>query len=350
MDFTFSPEQRELQEQARSFLERRFTPQVVASLADSDQGWARESWQEIANLGWLGVSVPERLGGAGLTFLEEAILLEEFGRCLYPGPFQASIGLARPAIPEGQLGQLAGGHRRWSVAVGAACNLVPDLGAVDAVVVERNEELWMVPASGWTSERSIDSTRRMGRLSEVAAGERLATGPQAAQLMAQMRIRKAAALALESVGIAQRVLEWGIDHVRTREQFGKPIGSYQAVAHPLVDSFVEVELARSLCYWAAWCISVEHRQAEVAALAAYASAVEAAVHTCERVIQVHGGMGFTWESPLHRYYKRSLWVQYFGGAPALHRRELARSLIAEAVSQGRDRGRPAATDQGGSLP
>lgn len=104
MDFTFTREQREFQQQARSFLEHRFPPQVVASLADSQEGWEVDSWEAIANLGWLGVSVPESEGGAGLTFLEEAILLEEFGRCLYPGPFMSSIGLARPAIPADRLG------------------------------------------------------------------------------------------------------------------------------------------------------------------------------------------------------------------------------------------------------
>ena len=349
MDFTFTREQREFQQQARSFLEHRFPPQVVASLADSQEGWDVDSWEAIANLGWLGVSVPESEGGAGLTFLEEAILLEEFGHCLYPGPFMSSIGLARPAIPADRLGGLAAGRSRWSVAMAAGSELVPDLAAVDAVVVERDRELWVVPASGGL-ERSIDSTRPMGRLSEVEGAERLASGEEAAELSAQLRIRKDAALAVEAVGVAQQVLEWGIEHARTREQFGRPIGSYHAVSHPLVDSFVELELARSLSYWAAWCISAGHGQSEAAARAAYASAVEAAVGTCERVIQVHGGMGFTWASPLHRYYKRALWIEYFGGSPAMHRRDLARTLMTDAGAQSPDRGRQATTAKGGSRP
>jgi alkylation response protein AidB-like acyl-CoA dehydrogenase len=120
----------------------------------------------------------------------------------------------------------------------------------------------------------------------------------------------------------------GVEHAKTREQFGKPIGTYQAVSHRLVDSYMEVELARSLTYWAAWCVAESHPDAKIAAAAAKAAATEAAVAACERSIQVHGGIGFTWESPLHRYYKRALWIERFAGSPAAHRQAIAAELLA----------------------
>jgi alkylation response protein AidB-like acyl-CoA dehydrogenase len=136
-----------------------------------------------------------------------------------------------------------------------------------------------------------------------------------------------AALALEAVGIAQKALELGVEHARTREQFGRKIGAYQAVSHPLADTYVETELARSLAYWAAWCVAEDDEQAPVAVAAAKAYAGDAAVAACERAIQVHGGMGFTWEHVLHRYYKRALWIQAFGGYARVHRARVAQHLL-----------------------
>ena len=136
-----------------------------------------------------------------------------------------------------------------------------------------------------------------------------------------------AALALEAVGIAQHVLELAIEHARTREQFGRPIGVYQAVSHPLADTYIETELARSLAYWAAWCVAEGDGQAPVAVAAAKAYAGDVAVAACERSIQVHGGIGFTWEHVLQRYYKRALRIQAFGGYASAHRRRVAAWLL-----------------------
>ncbi|HEY5694733.1 MAG TPA: acyl-CoA dehydrogenase family protein [Gaiellaceae bacterium] len=137
-----------------------------------------------------------------------------------------------------------------------------------------------------------------------------------------------AAAAAEALGVAQRALDLGVDHARTREQFGKPIGTYQAVSHPLAQTYTDVELARSLVYWAAWCVAEGDERGEVAAAAAKAFATEAAVAACERSIQAHGGIGFTWEHPLHRFYKRALWLEGFGRRPAELRLEVAEALLA----------------------
>ena len=136
-----------------------------------------------------------------------------------------------------------------------------------------------------------------------------------------------AALALEAAGIARRALELGVEHAKTREQFGRPIGVYQAVSHRLADTYVETELARSLAYWAAWCVAEGDAQAELAVAAAKAYCGDTAVAACERSIQVHGGIGFTWEHVLHHYYKRALWIQAYGGYARVHRAAIAASLL-----------------------
>lgn len=275
MEFAFTDEQEHLRREARRYLEDHFP---------SDGAWDKNSWQEIAKLGWTGISVPEARGGAGLTFLEEAVLFEEIGRALYRGPYFATIGLALPALSPERQGEVAAGERTYTAEL--ADFPTPDRDLVDEVVVVND-----------------------------------------AALAARIRDRALAALALEAVGIAQRALELGVEHAKSREQFGKPIGTYQAVSHKLADTFRETELARSLAYWAAWCVAEGDEDARVASAAAKSYAADAAVAACERSIQVHGGMGFTWENPLHRYYKRALWIQAFGGYAQYHRAQIANALL-----------------------
>jgi alkylation response protein AidB-like acyl-CoA dehydrogenase len=136
-----------------------------------------------------------------------------------------------------------------------------------------------------------------------------------------------ATLALEAVGIGKKALELAIEYAQNREQFGRKIGVYQAVSHQLADTFVETELARSLAYWAAWCVAEGDDQAPIAVAAAKAYAGDTAVAACERSIQVHGGIGFTWEHVLHEYYKRALWIQAYGGYGRAHRAKIAAWLL-----------------------
>ncbi|MGH7903833.1 MAG: acyl-CoA dehydrogenase family protein [Candidatus Dormibacteraceae bacterium] len=318
MDFSFSPQQEELREQARSFLAARRS-------AGPAQGWDPASWAELAGLGWLGVSAPEAAGGAGLTFVEESILIEEMGRALYPGPYLATIALAAPALGDERLAEVVRGERRWSARLGGEAALVPDLDKVDLVAVHRDGQMVAVPARGEAVE-SIDPTRSLGRL-EAGCGEVLLKGEEAAAAARLIELRMTVGLALEAVGVAQRALELGLEHACSREQFGKLIGTYQAVSHRLVDSHLEVELARSLACWAAWCVAEGEEDAALAGAAARSAAADAAVAACERSIQVCGGMGFTWESPLHRLYRRALWIARFGGSPAQQREAVAAALL-----------------------
>ncbi len=320
MDFSFTEEQEQLRREARTLLADRYPPERVAELADSAEGWDPASWGELAGLGWIGVSVPEEAGGAGLGFLEEAVLFEELGRALYPGPYFSTVALALPELPAELQRDVVEGKTRWSASLDGS--LVPDLAIVDRVLVARDGKLVAVPAEGEALE-TMDSTRRLGRIAHGAEGEEVGD----ASAFERMRVRAFAALALEAVGIAQRALELTVEHAKTREQFGKPIGIYQAVSHRLSDSYAMTELARSLSYWAAWCVAEQDDEARVAAAAAKSYASDVAVTVCEYAIQVHGGTGFTWEHPLHRYYKRAQWIQSYGGYPAVQRAEIAAAIL-----------------------
>ena len=292
MEFAFSQEQEELRREARSFLDAN----PEAPLA------------ELRELGWLGVSVPEARGGGGLSFVDEAILFEEAGRALYTGPF-LTTAVVLPALSEVD-------DKSWSVELDG---LVPHLDAVDMVL---REDMSTVPAEGETLE-TMDETRALGRL-EIVADSNYLSGSGSFE---GVRLRLLAAVALEAVGVAQKALELGVEYVSQREQFGKRIGTYQAVSHPLADTYVETELARSLAYWAAWCVAEEDERAAVAVASAKSFCAETAVAACERSIQMHGGIGFTWEHVLHRYYKRAQWIDAFGGHAAVQRQVVAAHLL-----------------------
>ena len=353
MDFSFSPEQDQLRAQARSFLEKRYPLARLGQIATSDDGWDRASWPELARLGWTGASIPEAQGGAGLSFVEEAIVFEELGRALYSGPYFSTVALALPALgcaPD-LLARVASGALTATLASGTAIeprragdrwllrgesDLVPDAGWVEAFVVQARgpDGIGLYLAERHDARPhvnvldTVDATRRLARVTfEDDDARLLAAPPAAAKIIAATRRRALAAIALEAVGVASQALALGVEHAKTREQFGRPIGAYQAVSHKLADTYVETELARSLAYWAAWCIAEDDGQAELAAVAAKAYAAEAAVAACERAIQVHGGMGFTWDHPLHRYYKRALWIESFDRSGAAHRADIAQVLL-----------------------
>jgi alkylation response protein AidB-like acyl-CoA dehydrogenase len=250
MDFALSDEQVELKQAARAWLADRFP-------LDRDWEAQDDRWSELAELGWLDVAE------AGLGFVEEALLVEETGYALYPGPYLAHA-----------TGQT---------------DVFGDGGDIE----------------------TVDPARPIRSLELAEESPRLRT-----------------AMAAEALGVAQRALDLGVEHAKTRVQFGKPIGTYQAISHPLAQTYTDVELARSLVYWAAWCVAEEDERAPVAAAAAKSFASEAAVAACERSIQVHGGIGFTWEHPLHRFYKRALWLEGFGMRPAELRLEVADAILA----------------------
>ena len=363
MDFAFSEEQNMLREQARSFFTDKSSNDRVAELALSDEGWDASLWPQMAELGWIGLSVPEDKGGAGFGFLEEAVLFEEMGYALYPGPYFATVGLALPAlVDDDSLGRVIAGEApatfAWAERPGPSLfydlenvgtkaektngswrlsgekHLVPDAHAGGyAVVVARTPEgvgLFLVEVTDDVASRAttVDTTRRFTRLALDGAEAKLLVGEdRSAEVLEKIRLRALAALSLEAVGISQRALELAMSHSTERKQFDKPIGAYQAVSHQVANIYMETELARSLAYWAAWCVAEGDEQASVAVAAAKSAAAEAAVAACERSIQVHGGIGFTWEHILHRYYKRAQWIDSFEGFGSHQRKTIAERLL-----------------------
>ncbi|MCA1727425.1 MAG: acyl-CoA/acyl-ACP dehydrogenase [Actinobacteria bacterium] len=352
MNLAFNEEQEALRDTARGFLSKRYPIERVAEITDGD-GFEAAEWAEVTNLGWTGISVPEDEGGLGLGFVEEAIVLEEAARVLYPGPLFSTVGLARPAlagddlhaVAEGQAVTLAwaeepgrfeaGGLATRADASGRLTGrkrFVPDVGAAGLIVVVADgPAVFVVDRDGdgvtWTELPTVDRSRRLAEVSLEGAAGRAVEG-DADAILAAIRVRGAAAAAAEAVGAAQSALDRSIEHVGSREQFGRAIGSFQAVSHQLADSFMDLENARSLAYWAAWAVATGDQDAARAASTAKAFATEAAIAVCERAIQVHGGIGFTWESPLHRWYKRALWLAGYLGWPGEHRAAVAASLLA----------------------
>jgi alkylation response protein AidB-like acyl-CoA dehydrogenase len=304
VEASLSAEQEELRAQARAFL------------ADHPQ----PTWAELAELGWTGVSVPEEAGGAGLGFLEEAVLFEELGRALHHGPYFATVGLVLPILPAEEQRAVAAGETSWTLALGP---LVCDLDTAERVAVVGGDGIYELEGFEREVLRTNDETRPLGVVSGGEAGRRLA----GSAALPALRARAFAALALEACGVGRRALDLAVEHVSEREQFGRPIGSFQAISHPLATTYMELELARSLALWAAWCVAVDDPQAPVAAAAAKAHASEAAVAACERAIQAHGGIGFTWEHVLHRLYKRALGIESWEASPSQLRAEVAGSLL-----------------------
>jgi len=304
MELALTPEQEALREQARAFLAANPAP----------------SWRELADLGWTGVSVAEEHGGAGLGFLEEAVLFEEAGRALLHAPFYSTVALVLPLLPPDLQAEVARGEASWTLALGP---LVPDLDTAERVAVVGGDGVYELEGGEREVLRTSDETRPLGVVRGGEPGRRLA----ASEVLPAIRRRSLVALALEACGVGRRALELAVEHARSREQFGRPIGSYQAVAHPLASSYAELELARSAVLWAAWCVAVGDGQAPLAAAAAKSLAADAAVAACERSIQAHGGIGFTWEHVLHRLYKRALWIHAWEASGAELRAEVAAALL-----------------------
>ena len=364
MDFAFSDEQNMLREQARSFLADKVSSERVAEIAASDEGWDKNIYRQIAELGWTGLSVAEDAGGAGMGFIDEAVVFEELGRALFPGPFFSTIALALPLLSDEDdlVSAIVTGERTatlaWAEPSGPQMiadaarvttkaeqanggwtltgekTLVPDAGIVDHILVVASASdgvgIWLVDRGDAGPEvlSTMDRTRRLGTMSLSGAPARQVVVPgEAEAVLETVRRRVLSALSLEAVGIAQRAVELSVAHVSERKQFDRPIGAYQAVSHQVANMFVDLELDRSLAYWAAWCVDTDDEQAPVAVSAAKSAAGAAAVLACERAIQVHGGIGFTWEHVLHLFYKRAQWIDTFEGPGATHRAAIATTLL-----------------------
>ncbi len=304
MDVAFTAEQDELRSQAQTFLSATPAP----------------TWRELAELGWTGVSVGVENGGAGLGFVEEGIVLEELGRALVPGPYLATVAGLLPALPAEEQAKVARGEASWVLSLGP---LIPHLDTVTNVAIIGGDGIYELVGFERELLATLDETRPLGVVTGGDAGRRLA----GSDWLPRLRTRTLTALALEASGVGARALELALDHARERRQFGTTIGAFQAVAHPLVDVYKQLELGRSLALWAAWCVAVDDPDAGLAAAAAKSVAGDAAVFACEQAIQTHGGSGFVWDNPLRRLYGRALGIRSWEAGSAQLRGEIAAQLL-----------------------
>jgi alkylation response protein AidB-like acyl-CoA dehydrogenase len=320
VNFGFTDDQSAIKRTARDFLSARYGLEEVRRLATEDpRGFTDDQWREIAELGWPGIVVPEAHGGLGLGVVELVVVAEELGYALAPTPFLSDAGaallLAGAGAGEG-LEAVAAGERRGTVAwwadvreeggtLSGEAGAVPDLMAADfAVVTGSDGAHWVLEldASGVSraAADALDPTRRLGALRLDGAPAQRLDGD-----LALARAGLLTALAAESVGVAQRAMEMAVAYASDRKQFGRPIGAYQAISHRCAQMLLEVEGGRSLAYHAAWACDHEHEKAPLAAAMAKSYAGDAAWRVTASALQVHGGIGFTWEHDLHFFLKRA---------------------------------------------
>jgi len=320
MHFELSQDQQDIKRTAREFLAARYPLEEVRRLAlEDERGWTDEQWREIAGLGWPGLAVPEEHGGQGLGTVELAVVAEELGYALAPSPLQstwaAALLLSAAGGSHDALAGLADGTATGTVvfldgiasdAEGAAVGVTLDGRAGALSLGERVD--------------SLDPTRRLHRatLTDTADVGDVSRG------VAQMTL----ACAAESVGIAQRCLELSVAYAKDRKQFGRPIGVNQAVSHACAQMLLEVEAGRSLVHHAAWAIDYAPDDAPAAVAMAKAYASDCGVRVAGAAIQVHGGIGFTWEHDLHFFFKRARANAAVWGDAAGHRDAVAAAALA----------------------
>jgi alkylation response protein AidB-like acyl-CoA dehydrogenase len=327
MNFDFSDDQQAIKRTAKELLTERFKMERVRELAEAgtyDDG----TWKELCELGWPGIFIGEEHGGQGLGTLELIILMEELGYALAPLPFlsNAAAGLVLDAAgsdeqKERWLPGIASGEARGTVGIlkeDGEAKLVPDADSADVIVLTGHEGARIMERGQAEVEPvdTMDATRRFARV-RGDAGDPL-EGDRLAGLG-----RVAAALAAELTGIAQRAMEMSVEYARDRKQFGRPIGSYQAVSHRCAQMLLETEGARSASYYAAWAADAEPDTLPLAACMAKAYASDAGWRVCTSALQVHGGIGFTWEHDLHFFLKRAKVDAMLYGSARQHRDAVA---------------------------
>jgi alkylation response protein AidB-like acyl-CoA dehydrogenase len=381
MKFAFNDEQEALRSAARSFLAAHSSPAQVRRAMESDRGYDPEVWRRLAaELGWTSIIIPEAYGGAGLTYVELIALMEEMGGALLCAPFFSSVCLAGSAVLIGAreaqkqeyLPRMAAGDTigalahteasgRWDAAgisalarrtggdfvLNGTKTFVLDGHIADLLVVaartagsqgEAGISLFIVPAATPGLSRrllpTMDQTRKQAELtlSDVRVPALALLGEEGAgwHILHQTLTRAAVALSAEQVGGAQRCLDLSVEYAKQRVQFGRPIGSFQAIKHKCADMLLRVESARSASYYAGWAAATDDPELPALASLAKAYCSDAYFHCAADSIQIHGGVGFTWEYDVHLYFKRAKSSETLLGDATYHR-----ELVAQQIGLGR---------------
>jgi alkylation response protein AidB-like acyl-CoA dehydrogenase len=318
VDFELSDDQTALRDAARDLLDHHASPARVRAVVDAGGGTDPKLWAAMVEQGWTAITTAEADGGLGLSWVEAAILAEQVGSHVAPAPIvQHLTSLASLADAE-----LVAGERIGTVAWSGRREVVPFLPSSSVVVAVVGDELHALEGGG-AAEPAMDVTREVAWL-DPKPGTRIG-GADAVRRHLDVG---ATLLAAELLGAAQHMLDESVAYAKDRVQFDKPIGSFQAVKHRLADMLVDVEGMRSATYWAAWCLAADHPDASVAASTAKSWCSDAATRVLGSALQVHGGIGFTWEHDTHLYLKRGqLDAMAFGDA-TWHRSRLAQLLRA----------------------
>ena len=377
MNFGFSEDQELLRDTARKFLDSECPTTFVRKMMADETAHSTELWKKIAQLGWLGIIVPEEYGGSGGNFLDLVVILEEMGKSLLPGPFFATVLLGSTAVLAGGsaaqkaalLPTVAAGNLLLTLAVAepsgrydaagvtlAATSkgsdfvlsgeklFVQDAHVADQLVVAARTSQGSSPQEGITlflvdakapgvrisQLKTVDMTRRQCHVAfqdvAVAGSQVLGEVGKGWPIVRRVLDQAMAGLCVEIVGTAQKALDIAVAYAKERVQFGKPIGSFQAVKHKCVDMMVQVENARSLTYYAAWTVDENVPEVGQAVPMAKAYCSDMAKTVTSEAIQVHGGIGFTWEHDMHLFYRRGLAAEAAFGSAPVHREVVAQTL------------------------
>ena len=369
MNFAFTEEQEELRKTVRAFLEAKSPESAVRELMETETGYDTAVWAQMAEqMGLQGLHIPEEFGGSGYSYVELGIVLEEMGRALLCAPFFSSVVLAAntllqsgdDAAKKTHLPGIAGGETiatvaftepsgKWdeagitmeATAAGGGFTLngtkmfVLDGHTAELIVVAartgKGVSLFTVEGSAQGLTRvalsTMDQTRKQARLEfDNVPATLLGTEGEGWKVLSTVLDLAAVGLAAEQVGGAQKVLEMAVEYAKVRVQFGRPIGSFQAIKHKCADMLLEVESAKSAAYYGMWCASEMNDELPSVASLAKAYCSEAYFHATAENIQIHGGIGFTWEHPAHLYFKRAKSSELLFGDPTYHRELLAQRI------------------------
>ncbi|MEO5839976.1 MAG: acyl-CoA dehydrogenase family protein [Acidimicrobiales bacterium] len=369
MNFAFSEEQEELRRIVRQFLDDKSDEQAVRALMATEKGFDDAVWRQMADqMGLQGLIVPEDFGGSGYSYVELIVVLEEMGRSLLCAPYFSTVVLAANALIHGgddaakkqHLPGIASGETiatlaftedngRWdesgitmvATAAGDGWSLnghkmyVLDGHVANLVIVAartgKGVSLFTVDAAAAglsrTALQTMDQTRKQARLEfDNTPAKLLGADGDGWKVLERVLDLAAVALAAEQVGGAQKCLDMSVEYAKVRVQFGRPIGSFQAIKHKCADMLLEVESAKSAAYYAGWCASELNDELPSVASLAKAYCSEAYFHASAENIQIHGGIGFTWEHPAHLYFKRAKSSELLFGDPTYHRELLAQRI------------------------
>ena len=378
MDFGFSEEQDMLRQSARDFLAENCPTTFVRQMMDDDKGYAPDLWNKMAELGWLGLAFPEEYGGQGFGFVDLTVILEEMGANLLPSPFLSSVILAGQTILIGgseaqkkeYLPKIADGSLIATLAmtepsgrfdaegisdvkatptdggyqISGTKLFITDAHVSDVMVVATRSKdagdksfgvsLFLVdsnsPGISTTLLKTMDETRKQCEVTfdnvSVSADRLIGQLDMGWPVLRKVLNIASAALCAEMVGGAQRVLDISVDYAKERVQFGRPIGSFQAIKHKCSEMMLQVESAKSAAYYAAWAVDEDMPEAPLAVSMAKAYCSDAYRNTAGEGIQVHGGIGFTWEHDMHLYFKRAKFSEFTFGDATYHRELVAQEI------------------------